>query len=250
MLNLWHRTAGILAALIALVLVISGLLLAYTDGLGLARRHVTAEALLDWYTIRPPAAPKAYVAHGHWLTQIGRRVYYDDRELLSAVGELIGAVAIPQGLLLALDGEVLFLTPEGEILDRLSGSDGVPSGMRELGLSAGALPILKTRDGAIELDPETLGVRPHAQTEPVTWVRPGALPEPLAKRLAAHYRGTGLSLERVLLDLHTGRILGPLGVLVVNLTALLLAFLALSGSVMWLRRWRRIRRLMHWRRPH
>ncbi|MFT5351416.1 MAG: hypothetical protein ACI9MF_002239 [Gammaproteobacteria bacterium] len=50
------------------------------------------------------------------------------------------------------------------------------------------------------------------------------------------YRGKGLSLERILLDLHSGRLLGNAGVFIVDLAALFFVFLALSGSWMWLRK--------------
>jgi len=39
----------------------------------------------------------------------------------------------------------------------------------------------------------------------------------------------------VLLDLHSGRIFGPVGVLVYDLLALTLGFLAISGLVLWFR---------------
>jgi uncharacterized iron-regulated membrane protein len=50
--------------------------------------------------------------------------------------------------------------------------------------------------------------------------------------LRSAWRGTGLSLERVLLDLHSGRILGEAGVWLVDAAALL--FLLLAGSGVWL----------------
>ncbi len=42
-------------------------------------------------------------------------------------------------------------------------------------------------------------------------------------------------MERVLLDLHSGRIFGPVGVLVYDLLALALGFLSISGLLLWFR---------------
>ena len=47
------------------------------------------------------------------------------------------------------------------------------------------------------------------------------------------YSGSPLSYERVLLDLHSGRIFGRVGVLVVDAAAVALLLLALSGFYMW-----------------
>ncbi len=66
--------------------------------------------------------------------------------------------------------------------------------------------------------------------------QPGVLPTGLEQDLLYLYRGKGLSLERLLLDLHSGRLLGNAGVYIVDVAALLFIFLALSGSWMWWRR--------------
>ena len=54
--------------------------------------------------------------------------------------------------------------------------------------------------------------------------------------LQAAYRGYGLTLERVLLDLHSGRVLGSAGVLLVDAAAILFLLLAISGLWLWSRR--------------
>ncbi len=57
----------------------------------------------------------------------------------------------------------------------------------------------------------------------------------LQQAITRVYRGEGLSLERLLLDLHSGRIFGSIGVLVYDLLALALGFLSISGLVLWFR---------------
>jgi len=47
------------------------------------------------------------------------------------------------------------------------------------------------------------------------------------------YRGKGLPGERVILDIHSGRILGYVGVLLVDFMAILFLLLAMSGIWMW-----------------
>jgi uncharacterized iron-regulated membrane protein len=50
------------------------------------------------------------------------------------------------------------------------------------------------------------------------------------------YRGSGLTLERILLDLHTGRLFGPAGVALINIASILLLVLIFSGIVLWISR--------------
>ncbi len=55
------------------------------------------------------------------------------------------------------------------------------------------------------------------------------MPCGLRGRLVEAYRGKGLLLERVLLDVHSGRILGAWGVYLVDAAAVLFLGLVLSG---------------------
>ena len=57
----------------------------------------------------------------------------------------------------------------------------------------------------------------------------------MRQNILRQYRGHGLSLERLLLDFHSGRIFGPAGVVIYDLLALVLGFLAISGLVLFLR---------------
>ena len=65
------------------------------------------------------------------------------------------------------------------------------------------------------------------------WMAPVTPPSILFSALAAEYRGAGLSVERLLLDLHSGRIGGALGVWIVDATGILVLILAASGLWIW-----------------
>jgi len=58
----------------------------------------------------------------------------------------------------------------------------------------------------------------------------------LKKLLRNHFRGEVLPVERVLLDLHSGRFFGKIGPWLFDIAAALLILLSLTGSWIWLRR--------------
>jgi uncharacterized iron-regulated membrane protein len=58
----------------------------------------------------------------------------------------------------------------------------------------------------------------------------------LERALQNHYRSEVLPLERLLLDLHSGRFFGSAGPWIMDAAAVLLVLLALSGTWIWLRR--------------
>jgi hypothetical protein len=241
----WHRRIGLFAALFVIVLLVTGILLNHTEDLKLDSRYVGSSALLDWYGIQAPAKPVSYAAGGHWITQLGERVYFDGHELLNDTGTLIGALTLDDRIIVAIEGRLLLFTAKGERLESLGGADGVPGGMRAIGTKADRLVVrashgdyLTDKDGLRWEESEKEG-DVHTPVEGVVWAEQAAAPAALQQLLAESYRGRGLSAERVLLDLHSGRILGWGGVWLVDAVAVLLMVLALSGVWMWLRLVRR-----------
>ena len=68
------------------------------------------------------------------------------------------------------------------------------------------------------------------------WSRPMPVPPAVREELIRQYRGRGLSVERILADAHGGRLLGKIGVWIVDLTAVACLGLALSVLWLWVRR--------------
>ena len=246
---LWHRYTGLVAAILVLLLAVTGLLLNHTDRLQLERRHVQVGWILDWYGIRMPDEVTSYaLGGGRHLTRVGRHLYLDERELEGEYQTLIGAVALPDLIAVAADDQILLLTPEGELIERLTGAEGVPAGMRKLGTTREGRLLVAGAHALYAPDEDFLRWE-HWTGDPATteWVRPGPLPERLRAALEAHYRGEILPWERVILDWHSGRFFGRYGPWVMDAAAVLLILLAASGSWIFLRI--QIKRHQHHERP-
>jgi hypothetical protein len=230
----WHRKAGITAAFFVMLLVITGLLLNHTGSLNLQNIFVQSEKLLQWYHIQPEGQMKGFSVDQHWLSQIDGRLYFDQMELADHIEDLYGAIHISEGFVVALDGSLLILTQSGELVERLSGSEGVPAGIKSIGLSSKKDIVIKAAHGDYIADLDA--TEWHEQEGLlVDWSVPDDVPEKLSEQLLTLYRGKGLPLERVILDIHSGRILGQAGVLLVDFMAVLFLLLAMSGVWMWLK---------------
>ncbi|MEE9347086.1 MAG: PepSY-associated TM helix domain-containing protein [Robiginitomaculum sp.] len=62
-----------------------------------------------------------------------------------------------------------------------------------------------------------------------------ALPVDIEAKILRRYSGRGLPASRVILDIHTGRFLGPIGPWLMGLAAILLCLLSVSGLILWAR---------------
>jgi len=234
-LGAWHRRLGLGAAVFLILLIASGLLLNHSHRLGLDQSYVQSSWLLDWYGIQLPGETRGVALGVHWLSELGGRVYFNARELPGVRGRLNGAVLREDTIAVAVGDDVWLLTPAGDIIERLGKSHGVPDGLRALGVDRAARLVAQTAHGFYLADGE-LSQWQRVAPRPAVWGRPVAVPAALRTELIRQYRGRGLSVERLLVDLHGGRILGAFGVWLVDLTAVVCLGLAVSGLWLWSRR--------------
>ena len=109
-----HRALGASAASFVLMLAVTGVLLNHTEDLHLDNRYVSSSLLLDWYGIKPPREAKSFRVDGHWVTELGERLYFDRSELAeSGSSPLLGAVGVPGMVVVAKRQGLVLLSPSG-----------------------------------------------------------------------------------------------------------------------------------------
>jgi len=230
----WHRRLGLTAALFVLMLAITGLALNHTDSLGLDERYVGAGWLLRWYGIGAPEHAESFRLDLSTVTRLGDRLYLGDRAVEQDVGALAGAVSTDGLIIVAVDGDLLVLTAAGDRVERLGREDGIPAGIRAMGMDAGGRVLVRTSEGAYRADPQFLAwYGPEAGSSDIRWVEPASLDPAMLAVLRSDYLSNILTLERVLLDLHSGRIFGRYGPWLMDAAAVLLLVLAVTGVWLW-----------------
>jgi len=94
----------------------------------------------------------------------------------------------------------------------------------------------------LEFDPDSLALQPaeidSASLNALTASLP--VPEFLMQQLEEN-TGPSISLETVILDLHSGRFFGQFGVLIMDIVGLLICILSITGLFAWINRLRQIK---------
>jgi len=229
---IWHRYIGISAAVLVLILAITGIMLNHTREMALDSQYVKNNWLLNHYGIQAPKKIHSYQAGEHWLSQWGERLFLNQTDIGTSNEKLLGVLAHDGILIAALDSEVWLLTAEGELIEKLGGTEGIPAGMSAIGLTDEGHVAVMAAHGVYTADRD-LVIWQDAPEAITVWNDHAELPLKLAQILLEKYRGHGLSLERVILDLHSGRLFGEYGIYVMDAAAVLMLFLALSGSWIW-----------------
>lgn len=227
-----HRRFGVFAAVFVIFMVLSGLALNHSHGLGLDRRHVSQPLLLDWYGFAKLDQIDSFALGDDWLSFAGSQLYLNGKSAATLAGGL-GAVISGDLLIAAGNDELVLLDRNGELIERLSWDQAA---IESLGLLEDNTVVIKTKRQLWLADDQLLTWQPDANMlEKPVWSVVTETPTSLRQLILQNYRGDGLSLEQVLLDLHSGRIFGTLGIIVYDLLALALGFLAISGLVLWVR---------------
>ena len=232
-LTLAHRYVGVGSALFVVMLSITGMMLNHTESLSLDERHVQSPSLLNIYGIEAPEIGSSYQVETLWISQIGKQLYLDERVVTTMDKTVLGAVATENVIIVASTAELLLITREGELVERLTILHGIPNHIQRIGLDAtSSLPLLRNSDGVFIGDRDLFEWR-ASETKSGHWSNAAQLPQSITTKIERSYLGNGLTLERVVLDLHSGRIAGQVGVLFMDLIALLFLFLAAVGVWMW-----------------
>ena len=228
----WHRYVGVSIAVFIIIIAVTGIMLNHTSQLALNKKYVQSNWLLEHYGITTPQNIKNYPVKSHWVSQWHDLLYLNAQRIGKTDKDVIGAV-LYQGMIIIAQDDALFLyTPEGELIERISGSEGVPSGIEAIGITDKKQLAVSAANGIFTASNDLLFWKKSSSAITV-WSGYADLPVDLHQKILTLYRGSGLNLERVILDLHSGRLLGNWGIYFTDFIALLMIFLASSGFWLW-----------------
>ncbi|HBE93373.1 MAG TPA: hypothetical protein DDW55_12970, partial [Gammaproteobacteria bacterium] len=227
-LYIWHRYIGISTAVFVIVLTFTGLMLNHTDELELDSSYIQSDLLLDWYGIDSSGELTSYTSGTVSVTEVSGRVFWGNEPLSHVSAPLTGLLVYRELVVIAAGGVLSLYTIDGELIEKLEHVAGVPAGILAVGITTQELLAVKTAQGIYLTDDSMLEWR-RVDNPEVLWSVASPVPDGLKEPLQATYRGIGLPVERVLLDLHSGRIFGRAGVYLVDAAAILFLLLAVSG---------------------
>jgi len=230
-----HRSFGAVAAIFILFMVMSGLAINHSHDLGLDQQHVSQPSLLNWYGFGEPKDIHSFAVADGWLSFAGSQLYLND-DHVATITNGVGAVGNADMLIAAGSEELLLLNFDGSMIERIPWEARDAGPIRAIGLHEGATVVVKSAKQMWLADAQLLGWQQAGDISKETvWAIQVTPSEGLHNAITSQYRGNGLSLERLLLDFHSGRFFGPVGIFLYDLLAIAVGFMAISGLVLWVR---------------
>ena len=229
-----HRSLGAIVAVFVLMLASTGILLNHTSDLDLDKRYLTWGWIMAHYGIGTVEPDAVYLLDRHTISQFGPQVFIDATPATQSHVPVLGGIVIDDLMVLATQDALLLFTPEGEFIEQMGESVGIPSSIQNIGLFHGD-PVVQTRNGQWRSD-FMLDQWEQLSMDGVGWSEPQAMPASLEEELGHYFRGKGISVERVILDVHNGHILGKYGIWFADLLGAFLVLISMTGLWLWARR--------------
>jgi PepSY-associated transmembrane protein len=226
LLRRWHARIGLAAAVFFLLLAVTGVIANHGAELGLDAKRVYGAWLARWYGVAAEAPRAAFRSKSHQLVAANGRWLFDARPAGDEMPEPLGLVEVGDVLVIASATSLYVVRPDGRLIDRLEGKALPGAPIASVGSARGEL-VLRTRAGVFASG-DVLSWH-SARPRHVAWSAPVELSA--AERTAyGEALAPGIRVQRLLLDVHSGRIAGRFGPLGVDLIALVLVVLAGSGA--------------------
>lgn len=240
----YHRYLGLFAAIFVITLATTGMMLNHTERFRLDERVIEQGWLLALYGMADARQGPAFKLGEHWLLQSGEAIYLDQQPLSNdGQAGLRGAAWLGETIIVAYSDKLALYSTTGALIDTLS----TDAELQAVGRTEKAQVRFNIAGQVYQVDQDFTALSPSlTPSEKIHWERPSVLPKDIEQWLQKNYRGTGLTLERVILDLHSGRLFGGIGVFLMDAAAILMLILTLSGMGIWVTR---VRRRNQRRRP-
>ena len=226
--RLWHGHAGVAASLFLVMLVFSGIALNHVEALKLDKQEINFSWLIRWYGLQSAMPTHGFLLGERYFAWEGDKWAMGNYALVGNAEHPVGAVATG-GIDYVATSTMLYLyQAEGQLIDKI-GKQSLPDhpilalgSMEDNVLLQTPNDVYSSSDGLSWNRVKGAGAK---------WAAKELLPDDVKRQMAEMLK-PGLSLQRVLLDIHSGRIFGRYGTLFVDFISLVL--LAVAGSGLWI----------------
>ena len=134
-INQIHKFTGIAVCVFLIHLSITGIFLNHTEDLGLDEKYTASPMILALYNISMPSQEESFLVDSIFISRFGDQVFMDNQPIIKSESPIMGAAFSNQILAIAFPNEMVLVTQEGELIERISSTAELPENIQKLGVS-------------------------------------------------------------------------------------------------------------------
>ncbi len=230
----WHRRIGLLACALIIVLSITGILANHSSQLGWDRSPISVQWILNSYGFNAPETYQGLAVDEHLWVIGGTQLFRDDVSVATCSSDWHSVIWLDPMVIASCASKVELFSTDG---DRIEIFSALPEGrlIKSGRIKNDGRLLLQFTQNQYLLDVDSFEVTAVSGYEMILpqWQ---SVPAPMTQSLQSQFRVQDLTWERFILDVHAGRWFGGWGWLLMDLGAIFMLTLALSGVVMYVLR--------------
>ena len=231
----WHRKLGIIAAFFLIFLSVTGIALNHTDFLALGHKAINNPWLLKHYGIKPPLDIRFYQNNkAQKIVLTDNFIWLNNRLLLESDEPVISLGSFDKFVFVATAHSFYLYTRAGELVDRLDSMSGLPTPIEKVAFYKNVI-VIKSTQGVFQANSDFMQWQKVISSPAKKWIHPIEATKGDIEQAQRQYQSQFLTLERLVIDAHSGRLFGQIGVLFMDFVGVLLILLSLSGLYIWIR---------------
>ncbi len=220
---------------------LTGLILNHTVDLDLTNRHVTAGWIQERYGMSLDGEPAAYGLDGKAYAATWDGNIFHRSSIIDDKDRLIGAVPLRDGTAVVTRFAVHYFGLDGKLIETLDSATLPEVPISRVGRTSDLTLVLETVRGTYTSDENLLDFTEAPADLQAEWSTAVTPTEVDRKTWKTAFSGDGIPLDRVILDLHSGRFFGTIGKWIYDLTVIGVLILSVTGFILFLRTRRRAR---------
>ena len=223
-----HRKIGVLCSIPIILIALSGIFLNHASFFSLNKIYIKNSALLSFYKMQPKERPKGFKPSKSWISSFEGGLFLDETKLSDINSEIVSAVKL-NDMIAAANKNYLFIidTKEKFIVEKL-GRESLPKGEIKRLAVKNKILLIETDKDLFETSFKISKFK-KAKKQEIEVPKKLFLPEKLEEKILQNFRGEGISLSKIMLDIHTGAMFGVSGRFVWDLFAVCLLLLVGTG---------------------
>lgn len=170
------------------------------------------------------------VIAGSWVNKI----FFGDK-IIAGDKALVGAVPLRDGTVIVTKDTVHYYGLDHELIETLDELSLPISNIVQAGRTDDLLLVLRGKAGMFIADSELLEFTEVELPKDIKWSKFVEASEEEQEIWKIAYAGEGLSLYRIILDVHSGRFFGPVGKWIYDITAIGTILLSATGMYLFFR---------------
>jgi len=226
-----HRALGVFCFPFMMLMATTGILLNHTDDLNLSNKDITWGWLMSWYDIKKPEQLIAYDNKNLSITQIDQKIFFNKKEVFKKKQKLLGTIFQDEIHYLLFEAEVSLLTENGELIEAIKMHHGLPSSLISIGASKDQKIYLRSTQSNYLCDFDNLKFIKSEDSD-IHWSKESKPLSEISNQLIYEYNGKGISIHKLITDLHNGFFFTSYGKAFLDIVGLL--FISLSCTGLWI----------------